>query len=85
MSEIKMTFGLQGGNMQHIEQSVARWNQYNDPDDTDRKDWVLYEHWFWERMGEDIGWQPLSLALHYLRKRDRAIRQSLEQDQKLSS
>jgi len=29
--------------------------------------WILYERSFWERRGEEFGWEALALALRYFR------------------
>jgi hypothetical protein len=52
----KMTFGLTGNNLEVIKKYASRWEGA----EFDRDTWI--------RVGEEIGWEPLTACLWYFRK-----------------
>lgn len=52
----KMTFGLTGKNLEVIKKYSSRWEGA----EFDRDTWI--------RVGEEIGWEPLTACLWYFRK-----------------
>lgn len=55
-NNVKMTFGLTSNNLEVIKKYVSRWNG------------AEYDRDTWIRVGEEIGWEPLTACLWYLRR-----------------
>ena len=55
-NNVKMTFGLTSNNLEVIKKYVSRW------------DGAEYDRDTWIRVGEEIGWEPLTACLWYLRR-----------------
>ncbi|HAY3553800.1 MULTISPECIES: hypothetical protein [Weeksellaceae] len=68
-NEIKMTFGIQQKHIERIEEVSAQYDSYRSEESkqTLEDGWILYERSFWERRGEEFGWEALALALAYFK------------------
>ena len=55
-NNVKMTFGLTSNNLEVIKKYVSRW------------DGAEYDRDTWIRVGEEIGWEPLTACLWYFRR-----------------
>jgi hypothetical protein len=62
---VKITFGLQPNHIKRIEQEIARWNDIRNSEDTLPDGWVKYTEHFWDKLGKEFSWHPLTLALYY--------------------
>lgn len=66
---IKITFGIQPKMLKRIEELSKYWDDVRDRDDKDSlpDGWIKYDRSFWEKLGEEFGWEPLTLTLHYFK------------------
>ena len=62
MSSIKVMFGLQPHHIARIEEHRGLW-MMNSESDFD----PFYTETFWEELGREFHWHPLTLCLHYFR------------------
>ena len=66
--KIKITFGLQKKDIERIESEIKRFDDCLDgTEDNLKKGWIKYDEIFWNRMGKELGFSPMYLALSYLR------------------
>lgn len=72
MSNEKMTFGLTPEKIETIERIIRAWNK-----DSPIK--MEYTHAVWVEIGTEIGWEPLTVALHYFRYRDSLLKETINQ------
>lgn len=60
----KVQFGLkQQGHIDTIERILNKWNDF--PEGCEYKSNMIYSKHVWEEIGREIGWCPLTAALHY--------------------
>ncbi len=48
-----------------IKEEIDYFNSQIEDDDCLNHNYMVYQHWFWVRVGQKIGWEPLTLALYY--------------------
>lgn len=72
--EIKITFGIQEKHIQRIEELSAYWDNARENDDKEvlKDGWIKYDRSFWIKLGEEFGWEPLTLALYYFKNKDKS-------------
>jgi len=63
-ANVKITFGLQAHHIDHIEAELQRWNDKPPTNDGDKAD-PKYIKYVWEKLGKEMSWCPLTLALYY--------------------
>ncbi len=66
--DMKITFGLKESDIQKIEQELTKWDAIIADDYDLRVGWGKYNRHFWEKMGKELSWCPLTLALWYFKK-----------------
>jgi len=64
-SDVKVTFGLQPKHIEKIETELKRWDEMIKEGDCLKIGWRKYDRLFWEKMGKEVGWCPITLALYY--------------------
>jgi len=69
--KIKITFGIQQKHIEKIEERVAHYDSLLTEDDTLKEGWILYDRSFWINRGEEFGWEPLTLAIHYFKYKNK--------------
>lgn len=67
--QIKITFGIQPKMLQRIEELSTHWDSIRGEDDMEvlKEGWIRYDRHFWDKLGEEFGWCPFTLALHYFK------------------
>ncbi len=50
-----------------IKEEIDYFNSQIEEDDCLNHNYMVYQHWFWVRVGQKIGWEPLTLALYYFK------------------
>lgn len=58
-----ITFGLQYWHIKRIEEERERWNKIDIGNENSVD--IIYASHFWEDLGKEFAWQPLTLALYY--------------------
>jgi hypothetical protein len=58
----KITFGLQAHHIAYIEAEIQRWTDMDGGTANPK-----YIRCVWERIGRELNWCPLTLALYYFR------------------
>lgn len=66
---VKITFGIQPNMLKRIEEVSKYWDDIRKEGDEDflEAGWIRYDRHFWEKLGEEFGWCPFTLALHYFK------------------
>lgn len=64
-SDVKVTFGLHPKHLEKIETELKRWDEMIKEGGYLKTGWRKYDKFFWDKLGKEVGWCPITLALYY--------------------
>lgn len=64
---VKITFGLQENHIKRIKECSKHYDNFLEDGDTLEPGWMEYDKYFWEKLGEEFGWEAFTLSLYWFR------------------